>query len=322
MAGLMTKLLLMAVQKPSKKGKLKVIKWLQKKKLLTSRVLCSRCGQKMKLTRNSKISDGYNWVCRSKNHRGVKSSRSVRTGSLFEKSKISLPSWLTFIYRFSQGLHLRQIDMMQDRIARSSKTLSRMAKVLRKICTKAMKEYQKRRRQQMGGQQEFVVIDESNFRHKRKYGRGRASTTWRRRKWVFGMLGVKHNLRRPILRLVTRRSRNHLIPIIVKHVRPGTILISDEWRAYRGVLANMGYRHFTVNHSHWFVDPNTGAHSQHLERAWLSYKTRVWRLRGNRTEKMLKEHLALIEWTNWLGERHRRGVLGRLFRDIYHQFPV
>lgn len=58
--------------------------------------------------------------------------------------------------------------MMQDRIARSSKTLSRMAKVLRKICTKAMKEYQKRRRQQMGGQQEFVVIDESNFRHKRK----------------------------------------------------------------------------------------------------------------------------------------------------------
>lgn len=61
MAGLMTKLLLMAVQKPSKKGKLKVIKWLQKKKLLTSRVLCSRCGQKMKLTRNSKISDGYNW---------------------------------------------------------------------------------------------------------------------------------------------------------------------------------------------------------------------------------------------------------------------
>lgn len=155
-----------------------------------------------------------------------------------------------------------------------------------------------------------------------QYGRGRASTTWRRRKWVFGMLGVKHNLRRPILRLVTRRSRNHLIPIIVKHVRPGTILISDEWRAYRGVLANMGYRHFTVNHSHWFVDPNTGAHSQHLERAWLSYKTRVWRLRGNRTEKMLKEHLALIEWTNWLGERHRRGVLGRLFRDIYHQFPV
>lgn len=52
-----------------------------------------------------------------------------------------------------------------------------------------------------------------------QYGRGRASTTWRRRKWVFGMLGVKHNLRRPILRLVTRRSRNHLIPIIVKHVR-------------------------------------------------------------------------------------------------------
>ncbi|XP_041839627.1 uncharacterized protein si:dkeyp-13d11.2 [Melanotaenia boesemani] len=43
--------------------------------------------------------------------------------------------------------------------------------------------------QQIGGVREFVVIDESHFRHKRKYGRGRMAGGWKRRKWVFGMLG-------------------------------------------------------------------------------------------------------------------------------------
>lgn len=58
--------------------------------------------------------------------------------------------------------------MMQDGIAKSSRTLSRMAKVLRKVCVHAMKAHKRRTLQRMGGQQEFVVLDESNFRHKRK----------------------------------------------------------------------------------------------------------------------------------------------------------
>lgn len=109
---------------------------------------------------------------------------------------------------------------------------------------------------------------------------------------------------------------------MVKHVRPGTTIISDEWRAYRGALAAMGYTHFRVNHRQWFVDPHSGAHTQHLERAWLKYKSTIWRLRGNRTEKILKQHLSVIEWTHWLADKHSQGPLGRLFKDIRHQYPV
>nr|XP_055075303.1 uncharacterized protein LOC129454751 [Misgurnus anguillicaudatus] len=212
--------------------------------------------------------------------------------------------------------------MMQDDIAKSSRTLSKMAHVLRNVCHRAMKRLRRRSGQMIGSRQEFAVLDESNFRHKRKYGRGRASATWRRKKWVFGVLGVRDRCRHPVLRLVKKRSRRHLIPIVVKYVNPGTTIISDEWRAYRRVLANMGYNHFTVNHSQWFVDPHSGAHTQHIERAWLKYKTGIWRLRGNRTEKMLKEHLSLIEWTHWLGDKHKHGPLGRLIKDISSAFPV
>ncbi|XP_063067307.1 uncharacterized protein LOC134458829, partial [Engraulis encrasicolus] len=251
-------------------------------------------------------------------HKGRKTSSTVRRGSLFERSKVSLASWMTFIYSFSQGLRLRQSDMVEDQLAGSSRTLSKMAKVLRGICKTVMKNYRRRQGQVVGGGQEFAVIDESCFRHKRKYHRGRAAATWRRKKWVFGILGVGGRRNCPVLRLVRRRRRENLIPILVKHVRPGTTVISDQWGAYRRALAALGYRHFTVNHSQWFVDPNTRAHTQHIERAWLKYKSTIWRLRGNRTETLLKDHLCLIEWTHWLGNVHRNGTLGRLLRDIRH----
>ena len=142
---------------------------------------------------------------------------------------------------------------------------------------------------------------------------------WRRRKWVFGMLGVNGEARRPVLRLVEKRSRGHLVPLIVHHVRPGTSIISDEWRSYR-VLSGLGYHHHTVNHSWWYVDPRTGAHTQHVERAWRSYKEQIWRLRGNRSESLLSDHLSLIEWNKWLAKKHHHGAFGRLMHDLSKKY--
>lgn len=70
--------------------------------------------------------------------------------------------------RFAQGLHLRQVDMINDDISGSSATLSKMAQKLRDVCTTAMDRYQQARGQYIGGCQQFVTVDESHFRHKRK----------------------------------------------------------------------------------------------------------------------------------------------------------
>ncbi|XP_056101379.1 uncharacterized protein LOC130080107 [Rhinichthys klamathensis goyatoka] len=156
--------------------------------------------------------------------------------------------------------------MVQDGIAGSSATLTKMTCKLRLVCRKALKKFKRKTGQHIGGRTEFVMIDESNFRHKRKYRQGRAGQTWRRKKWVFGMLAIKGQRRLPILRLVERRSRNHLLPIIRRHVRQGSTILSDEWRPYRA-LSSLGYTHYSVNHSRWFVDPNHGGHTQNIERA-------------------------------------------------------
>nr|XP_020464576.1 uncharacterized protein LOC109965130 [Monopterus albus] len=230
----------------------------------------------MTLKRRSNSGDQFAWICRHPVHLGRPKQTSVRHNSIFRRSKVSLRKWIHFMYRFCQGLRLRQIDMMADEIAVSSATLSKMAKKLRDVCVTAVERMRRRTGQLIGGRREFVVIDESHFRHKRKYGRGRMTGGWKRKQWVFGMLGVQHDQgrRKPILRLVEKRSRRHLVPLIARHVRLGSSIISDEWRAYR-ILPDLGYNHHTVNHSRWYVEPHTGAHTQHIERAWRSYKEQV-----------------------------------------------
>lgn len=140
--------------------------------------------------------------------------------------------------------------------------------------------------------------------------------TWRRKGWVFGMMEIKGDRRRPILRMVKNRSRATLIPILQRHVRPGSTVVSDCWRAYVRSLNGLGYNHLTVNHSENFVDPTSGCHTQHIERAWQTIKGQVWRLRGNRTKILLKDHLKFIEWTFWLGKENKRGIFAQLVEDI------
>lgn len=86
--------------------------------------------------------------------------------------------YLLCLYRFAQGLRLWQIDMLDDTIAGSSATLSKMAKRLRGVCVTALKKMRRRTGQRMGGRREFVAIDESHFRHKRKVCITNICTPW------------------------------------------------------------------------------------------------------------------------------------------------
>lgn len=145
--------------------------------------------------------------------------------------------------------------------------------------------------------------------------------SWVGHSWVFGMLGVKEECKRHILRVVNQSSAQHLMPILQKHVRQGSTVVSDGWRAYN-CLRDAGYNHLTLNHKEVFVDPRTGAHTQNFERFWGVCKAAVWIFRGNRKENMLKDLLKVIEWTHWSGEKHENGPLGRILHDIRRKYPV
>ena len=66
---------------------------------------------------------------------------------------------------------------------------------------------------------------------------------------------------------VDRRDAATLLPIIHKHIAPGTTVILDLWAAYN-TLGIQGYQHLTINHTYNFVNPTTGACTNHVESVW------------------------------------------------------
>ena len=124
-----------------------------------------------------------------------------------------------------------------------------------------------------------------------------------------------------VMTMVTRRDAATLLPIINRHVRPGSIVWSDEWRAYSRVqqLAPVT-QHQTINHSIQFVDPVTGVHTQNVDSYWNRVKTKFKRMKGVQ-ESMLPSYLDEFMWR----ERHGRTAnvaLQNLCRDIALRYPV
>jgi transposase-like protein len=91
----------------------------------------------------------------------------------------------------------------------------------------------------LGGAREIVEVDESAI-GKTKYGRGSQKKTT----WVFGMVQRKGPA---YAEIVTARDKKTLLPIIRRHVKQGTIIISDEWKAY-SCLGSKGFDHRTIKH--------------------------------------------------------------------------
>ena len=81
---------------------------------------------------------------------------------------------------------------------------------------------------------------------------------------------------------VQRRDANTLLPIIWKHVYPGTTIWSGEWKAYSPLQTTCGYDHQKVNHSQNFIDPRTGYHTQLIESLWSHAKMKILKtMRGS-----------------------------------------
>ena len=89
----------------------------------------------------------------------------------------------------------------------------------------------------------FVSIDESLFRHKPKYHRGRAPKP---DSWVFGMVDLSTKPGKGLMWLVPDRKASTLIPLIMDNVIDGTIIHSDQWSAYRQLSTKTNITYKTI----------------------------------------------------------------------------
>ncbi|CAG8628448.1 4928_t:CDS:1 [Acaulospora colombiana] len=139
----------------------------------------------------------------------------------------------------------------------------------------------------IGSKDVIVEIDESKF-GVRKYHKGRLVDD----AWVIG--SIEHNNKRNMfLRVVKKRDADIIKDIIVRYVKPGSIIMTDCWREYKD-LEELGVTHMTVNYNECFVDPETGAHTNTIEGTWGGVKLKV-RSR-NHNKGLIDNHLLEFIW--------------------------
>ncbi|KAB0794474.1 hypothetical protein PPYR_11313 [Photinus pyralis] len=276
---------------------------------------CLRCGsvmvQKRKRDRNGEFRPVFR--CPRK---GCQTTRSVRSGNRFFHytdlnnklhCNLSLCAILEIVYYFLMDT---TIEVASAHTGRSTHTLVDWYTMCREVCSSVISVRSRGRLH--GTINDPVQIDESRFAGRRKYNRGRLlngdqaaesddsdadvenNRNHGRRidgPWVFG-LATKAEVRYFV---VQRRDQATLLAIIQREVEMGSVIHSDEWPAYRQLQA-LGYQHSTVNHQQNYIDPDSGANTQLVERRWLDAKVHIMKKMRSVPLNQLQGHLDYMAY--------------------------
>ncbi|KAG0434455.1 hypothetical protein DMUE_5174 [Dictyocoela muelleri] len=158
----------------------------------------------------------------------------------------------------------------------------------------------------------IVEIDESKF-GKPKYNRGhKVNETW-----VLG--GVERTEKRKIfLEVFDKINKDFLTEIIKKYVQKGSIIHTSMWRGYNDLCND--FTHFTVNHSHEFVNKENGAHTNLIKGTWHAVKSFVSK---NYFSKINMTYLLyLFTFMRNTGEDSIKKLIKLLIKDLILLFNV
>jgi len=244
---------------------------------------CEECGHACRIDRKKKQfrCDRQVTVLKHGGRSKVKSkhnfAKSLVAGTWFGRAKLSTKIICRFCALWLTYPHPRTYFITRE-LSVSKKTVIDWSSFCREVCIFWLEQ----RSEVLGGPQVIVEIDEAKIGH-RKYNRGR----WIDGIWVFG--GFERGTGKTFLVPVSSRDSATLLSVIQNWIRPGTIIMSDCWRAY-DCLSSEGFVHQRVNHSQNFVDPNTGAHTQNIERFWREVRGGIPRF--GRSEKHVVGYFA------------------------------
>lgn len=269
-----------------------IIFWLRKRGLLVSVAWCEFCNNELKEVKYKRCVDGLAFRCYKTTCTNKWKYISLRINSFFFNFNISLKK-IIFIY--NSWLSELPYSYIRQETRSCQNTIIKIIKALRQKCHN----YFLQNPIKLGGQGVICQIDESMFKYKQKYHVGRVDNANR---WVFGIADSSTTPARYFVQLVENISSPVLLPIIISVCRNGSIIWSDEWRAYN-MLTNLGFEHHTVNHSLNFVNPISGVHTQNIESLWNKLKSRIKRKMGVKFN-MLPDILIEFMWRDNIYNRN------------------
>ena len=275
--------------------------FLQRRGLLPAERRCpyTVCGRRMTFSSTDR---SLEYRCSSKGHPRVRVS--IRVGTIFSRGKLSLSTSVSIMYLWVSECSLTTTMRL---LGVGEHAAVDWYNYCREVCVLWAKGLPK-----IGGPGKIVEVDESKI-GSRKYNRGRRVNGV----WVFG--GVERQGTGSFAVRVPDRSAGTLLCILSEKVLPGTIIMSDCWKAYAGVQ-ELGMTHLTVNHSRCFVDPHTGAHTNTVERFWREVKCHLPARARGCSEEHVDGYLCAAMWRR--AHRETRDRFGKFLQTVRSVFPV
>ncbi len=157
-------------------------------------------------------------------------------------------------------------------------------------------------------------VDESYFgasrirgnRGKLKRGRGTLKQP---------VFGIFERNGRVYTEIIPNCKKKTLLPIILGKVDPATIIYSDGWRGYDG-LVDVGYdKHFRVNHGQNEFSQKNGIHINGIESFWSFVKRRLVKFNGYKVN--FEFHLKECEWRWKKSSQELENELLKLIKVIH-----
>lgn len=309
----------------------KTFRWCVEKRLLLDSRNCPLCprAKPMRLFRGVNVGLGR-FECSAAHSRTGTKYIPIARNTWFENSRLSLTKHILLMYCFARSFTYQQTFYelnVGDDTGISDKTIADWFCLLREVCMLALDRDFGRKTGKIGGPGKIVEIDQSKI-GKRKYKRGRLADG----QWLIGLVeieaifdnyqdnnedgneivmlerGQTGQLR---LEILPDKSAETLIEIIVKHVEPGSIILTDESANYEELVEH-GYRLYTVVPERDIAASDSGSHTHTLESA---LKRRI--CRGGDTNDSDNFALHLCEFL-WRRECKRNNVdqFERIVEDI------
>lgn len=227
-------------------------KWLIDVGLIADKYICPKCNKEMSFCVVTDVSDGFIWRCQRERH-SVK--RSLRRNTWFQDSKLSLKDILAVTYMWC-------LNMTNDSIIRDLNLGSRTVVEWKSYCRDVCMELCVKESEKLGGQDVIVEIDECQLEKRKSKGRRVGGN------WVF--LGIERGTSKCFVRVVNECSKHLLLDVIKQFILPGSIIISDCWKAYN-CLKQDEYVDFAKNNSVQFKAPEIDAQTS-MEGTWKAVK--------------------------------------------------
>lgn len=228
-----------------------------------------------------KASDGR-YICKK-----TRKYFTVLTGSIFEGTKIPLQKWFLGIYLATA--HKKGISSHQ--LARDLAITQKSAwYMLQKIRHVLVYGYVLNKLEGIVEMDESYVGGKEKNKHRNKKTGDRQGRSTKVKAPVFGMIQRGGEVRA----WVVKDSRAATIqPIVKRYVEPGSVVMTDEWHAYRGL--NAIYDHRIVNHgAKQYVSGNN--YTNTIEGYWAWIKRSIFGINHSTSKQHLQGYVDLISF--------------------------